>query len=254
MHTHRSTVLSLAILLAAGAINPLLAQSNINVPAGTSVTLNETANYQNVTVGSGGSLETIDANSGGGGDHAITITLAAGGAGTIQNDGVIELAGNDQGNTTVFANPVTLSGSGTLTLVNTAGFNDASVKGPGTVTQAAGHTLIGGGGDHRRPLARASAHRWSTTAWSRPAASASSSTGPASSTTARSPLPAVPHSPLPRPRSTTPMAPSRWATSTAWCSSNNGIVVTGGTLQSIVPAPGGGSRIRVRSVHHHFQD
>ena len=111
------------------------------------MTLNESAAYQNVTVGSGATLETIDANSGGAGDHAITITFAAGGAGTIQNEGVIELAGNDQGNTTVFANPVTLSGSGTLELLNTSGFNDASVQGPGTVTQAAGHTLIGGGGD-----------------------------------------------------------------------------------------------------------
>ena len=147
MNNSRSSILPLTLLFAVGAVDRLSAQTDINVPAGTSVTLNESASYQNVTVGSGANLETIDANSGGGGDHAITITFAAGGAGTIQNDGIIELAGNDQGNTTVFANPVTLSGSGTLELLNTYGFNDASVQGPGTVTQAAGHTLIGGGGD-----------------------------------------------------------------------------------------------------------
>ncbi len=140
---YSSALLPLLLVAAAG---PLTAQTNIAVPANGSVLLNQTAAYQNVTVGIGGSLETVDSNSGGGGDHAITITLAAYGAGTIQNDGTIELAGNDQGNTTVFANPVTLSGSGTLELLNTAGYNDAKVQGPGTVTQAAGHTLIGGGG------------------------------------------------------------------------------------------------------------
>ena len=138
-----SALLSLLLVAAAG---PLIAQNNIDVPANGSALLNQTAAYQNVTVGIGGSLVTVDSNSGGAGDHAITITLAAYSAGTIQNDGTIELAGNDQGNTTVFANPVTLSGSGTLELLNTYGFNDAKVQGPGTVTQAAGHTLIGGEG------------------------------------------------------------------------------------------------------------
>ena len=146
MPRFRPFLLPAAALLTAGAAGPLAAQTNINVPAGSSLTINESGSYQNVTVGTGASLETIDANSGGGGDHAITITLAAGGAGTIQNDGVIEFAGNDQGNTTVFANSVTLSGSGTLELLNAYGFNNAKIQGPGTVTQAAGHTLIGGGG------------------------------------------------------------------------------------------------------------
>ena len=147
MLNFRSSVLPLTVLLAVGAVARLSAQNDLDVPANTKVTLNESAAYQNITVGTGATLETIDANSGGGGDHAITVTFAASGAGTIQNDGTIELFGNDQGNTTVFANPVTLSGSGTLELLNTYGFNDASVQGPGTVTQAAGHTLIGGGGD-----------------------------------------------------------------------------------------------------------
>ncbi len=142
----RPFLLPAAALLTAGAAGPLAAQDNINVPAGNGTTINESGSYQNITVGSGGTLKTIDANSGGAGDHAITITLAASSKGTIRNDGLIELAGNDQGNTTVFANSVTLSGSGTLELLNTYGFNDASVQGPGTVTQAAGHTLIGGGG------------------------------------------------------------------------------------------------------------
>ena len=138
----RSTLLPLTLLLAAGAVDRLSAQNDLNVPAGTNLTLNESASYQNVTVGTGATLETIDANSGGAGDHAIIITLAAYGAGTIQNDGIIELAGNDLSNTTVFANPITLSGSGTLEVYNI----NSNVQGPGTLTQAVGHTLTGGGG------------------------------------------------------------------------------------------------------------
>ena len=136
---YSSALLPLLLVAAAG---PLSAQSDLNVPANTNLTVNESASYQNVTVGTSATLETIDANSGGAGDHAITITFAAGGPGTIQNDGFINLTGNDQGNTTVFANPITLSGSGTLELLNI----NAHVQGPGTLTQAAGHTLIGGGG------------------------------------------------------------------------------------------------------------
>ena len=138
----RTLLLPLGLAL---AVQPLAAQSDLNVPSGGSVTVNESASFQNVTVGAGASVKTVDANSGGAGDHSITVTFAAAGPGTIQNDGLVDLVGNDQGNTTVFANPVTLSGSGTLQLrFSYYGHPTASVQGPGTVTQAAGHTIIGG--------------------------------------------------------------------------------------------------------------
>ena len=141
----RTLLLPLGLAL---AVQPLAAQSDLNVPSGGSVTVNESASFQNVTVPIGASLETVSGNSGGAGNHSISITLAASGAGTIQNDGMIAFTGTDQTNTTIFANPVTISGSGTLQFRNDTRFNTASVQGPGTVTQASGHTLVGtsGGG------------------------------------------------------------------------------------------------------------
>ncbi len=147
IHCLRLLLLPLGL---AAAVQPLAAQNDLNVPGGT-VTVNDSASFQNVTVGVGATLTTVDSNSGGAGDHAITVTFAAGGPGTIQNDGLIDLLGNDQGNTTVFANPVTLSGSGTLSLRNGTRFNTSHVQGPGTVTQAAGHTLLGAGGGDTGP-------------------------------------------------------------------------------------------------------
>ena len=67
-HLHLLLLLGLATV----AVQPLVAQNNVTVPAGGSVVINESGSYQNVTVGTGGTLQTVDSNSGGGGDHAIT--------------------------------------------------------------------------------------------------------------------------------------------------------------------------------------
>ena len=102
--------------------------------------LNESVSIQNLTL-TGGALLLVDSsNSGGAGNHAITFALGSGGAGTVQNDGTIEINGTDQNTTMVAASALTISGGGTL------GLGRAFFNGPGVITHTGPHLIEGGGG------------------------------------------------------------------------------------------------------------
>lgn len=127
---------------------PNSAGANVVIGASTPVTLNDSVSFQNLTLGTGAGLTIVSGNSGGAGNHAITVNAATGGVGLIQNDGTLTVSGTDQDCHLVVANPLTLTGAGTLVIQNTSRFDDTHVDGPGTITQTAGHTIKSTGGGY----------------------------------------------------------------------------------------------------------
>ncbi len=106
--------------------------------------LNENVSFQGVAVGSAGSLAIDSGNSGGAGNHSIAVTMAAGGAGTVQNAGSIVIGAALLQTTVTLANNLTLSGSGLYTLTNVSNV----IQGPGTLILSPEVTLTGNGGSY----------------------------------------------------------------------------------------------------------
>lgn len=104
------------------------------------VHLNENATINNLTLTTGALLTISPNNSGGVANHPIVFTVAGNGPASVQNDGIITLTNDVVTATLAIANATTLSGSGSLSI----GLG-APLVGPGVLTQAAGHTIFGGG-------------------------------------------------------------------------------------------------------------
>ncbi len=104
--------------------------------------LNAGVSFQSLTLGSAGSLAIDSGNSGGAGKSAITVTMAAGGAGTIQNAGSLVIGAADQYTTITLANTLTLKGTGLYSLT----VEYASIQGPGTLAINSDATLTATGG------------------------------------------------------------------------------------------------------------
>ena len=123
--------------------------NGVNAIIGTQTTpdsaayLNASVSIQNLQLATiGASLVVNSNNSGGSGSSAVTLTLANSAAGTLQNDGAIEIDSTGTSAVTLsISNALTISGSGKLGLA--AG---ATLSGLGTITQASTHTIQGGGG------------------------------------------------------------------------------------------------------------